>query len=268
MRLCCCHWCSCFSLPTSQPASLPTTGTITHAYTHNYSSTKSNAGATPAKPPHLGIGISIDDMLLARGTPREALAFSSPAPTGSPNSRHINPHIHSLLSFRYLAPRKTTRSTAHTNRAGGEKMMRGRRAPCPSFVSIGTRLTMLHRSLACKIWVSFLVLLLCACVGGRKDESGCRGTASKGHTGHGIPLSSSSARTRGEAGGSEHEWWSRALLATDTTARAASHTNKHTCPLWSCVSTPYVSRSGTHTQAQWWWSSCGSACERPTKAVV
>lgn len=172
------------SLPPSQPAFLQQAQLRTHTHT-----TTPPLKATLALllPSRRGIGISIDDVLLARGTPREALAFSSPAPTGSPNSKHINPHIHSLLSFRYLAPCKTTRSTAHTNRAGGEKMMRGRRAPCPSFLSIGTRLTMLHRSLACKIWVSFLVLLLCACVGGRKDESGCRGTASKGHTGHGIP---------------------------------------------------------------------------------
>lgn len=116
--------------------------------------------------------------------------------------------------------------------------MRGRRAPCPSFLSIGTRLTMLHRSLACKIWVSFLVLLLCACVGGRKDESGCRGTASKGHTGHGIPsffvVSTHEREGRREAasmsGGQERSWQPTQRLEQHRTQTSILVPCGHVCP--------------------------------------
>jgi len=114
-----------------------------------------------------------------------------------------------------------------------------RHAPAPR------GLTMLHcRTRLVECGCLSLVLLLCVCVGGRKDESGCCGTACKAThlcLGTAFLLSSSSARTRREAGQRGVNGGQESALGNRHNGYVSIAKQEARLSLWSCVSTPYVS---------------------------
>ena len=112
----------CFSLDPSQPTSLPDSR-------HNYArifihSMRSSTAATAA---HASESAAAPLMICFYARPRHtsggALATAPLHQPGGPDSRHINPHIHTHPAILSISPTMQD----HTRRAGGEKMMRGGR---------------------------------------------------------------------------------------------------------------------------------------------